>query len=806
MKFNLTNNEPFEVIRTADDKNVDVLNLKTSDLTNDSGFANWPIVQDKRTSAVAAITADAPFATLTDGQRVTLHLKQDMVNSSTLNLTLSGGTTTGAKSMVSSHQDTTLSNSWSTIKANSYIDIVYESSNNRWVLIGQRDTNNTYTAMSQAEINSGSSTTGRTITPSMLRNNFYTETETNNLLADKENKKLVVNLTLGLTADKTYTEITTAISEGRIVIVDYVNQVRAQFISQDSSANNVIRFIGMANGGVLFEFMVNSSNEWTKTQTTLTLLYDNAPTENSDNIVNSGAIYTALTQVYNSASTFEILLEWNTTSLAYQNTDIEVSDIVNARNHSRSVQVRLGGGEYDGMILELVGIRSNNTIAFFSGTFENFTYLATVTNNGNNGVIAEFGVIPLQNELVSGTSLRTVNNTSLLNSGDIATTIYVPISYNNLTSTWQLQQTTIADIITAYNNGYTIYARPTSQVGFSYGALSSSDVFVLTEINTSSYTVAFSGIVSGIGDNRYLWKFILTTESRSDVVTLTYVRIDALKDVFEVVFTDGERNVTCSTTYANIMAAWQEKKLIIGKVVSAHSTNSTWYDTSLSSFNGNGLLCRYDERHGFYFSQFSREDCLNILIASDDTITVSTTAFSQTTHTHSNYATLASPTFTGTPKAPTAGATTNNTQIATTAFVQTLVSNNALKYTVKAASSSAVSFTTSSKMSPNTVYVVGSVSSSILSFTAINSLSIANGSLSNDIGINWSSNQAAITNNLVVPTYQILFKASSSFSSITLPSSVKWKDSLAPDANDMKNNYCELTIMNGIATMNIVIV
>ena len=44
-------------------------------------------------------------------------------------------------------------------------------------------------------------------------------------------------------------------------------------------------------------------------------------------------------------------------------------------------------------------------------------------------------------------------------------------------------------------------------------------------------------------------------------------------------------------------------------------------------------------------------------------------------HAHSQYATLASPTFTGTPLAPTAASTTNNTQIATTAFVTTAVSN-----------------------------------------------------------------------------------------------------------------------------------
>ena len=52
-------------------------------------------------------------------------------------------------------------------------------------------------------------------------------------------------------------------------------------------------------------------------------------------------------------------------------------------------------------------------------------------------------------------------------------------------------------------------------------------------------------------------------------------------------------------------------------------------------------------------------------------------------HTHSDKANIASPTFTGTPKAPTAAAGTNTTQIATTAFVQSAVaaaSTGAAKY------------------------------------------------------------------------------------------------------------------------------
>ena len=65
----------------------------------------------------------------------------------------------------------------------------------------------------------------------------------------------------------------------------------------------------------------------------------------------------------------------------------------------------------------------------------------------------------------------------------------------------------------------------------------------------------------------------------------------------------------------------------------------------------------------------------------DGTATVGTeTAFARGDHIHpkdTSKANLASPTFTGTPAAPTAAAGTNTTQIATTAFVQTAVSTKA---------------------------------------------------------------------------------------------------------------------------------
>lgn len=167
---------------------------------------------------------------------------------------------------------------------------------------------------------------------------------------------------------------------------------------------------------------------------------------------------------------------------------------------------------------------------------------------------------------------------------------------------------------------------------------------------------------------------------------------------------------------------------------------------------------------------------------------------------------LDSPALSGTPTAPTAAAGTNTTQIATTAFVTTAVSNNTLKYTVKAVSSNAVSFTTSAKMLPNTVYVCGVVdaNTNMITFGLVNSLSIASGAFDSDIGMMWSTRQAAITSNKVVPTYQIVFRCGSSGASITLPNNIVWRDGSAPAASDLVNKWCELTIMNDIATIIII--
>ena len=133
-----------------------------------------PIIEDTRSSAVAAITGVAPFASLVDGQRILLHLKYAKGASTyTLELTLNdGATTTGAKDIYFGRNGALDRSSLTSIAADSYIELVYDITNTRWVSIGQVDTNTTYSTMTDAEISTGTSTDVRVVSPKILCDNF----------------------------------------------------------------------------------------------------------------------------------------------------------------------------------------------------------------------------------------------------------------------------------------------------------------------------------------------------------------------------------------------------------------------------------------------------------------------------------------------------------------------------------------------------------------------------------------------------------------------------------------------------------
>ena len=121
--------------------------------------AACPIIEDTRTRAVAAITGVAPFAELVNGQRILLHFNQNSGSNSVLNLTLSGGTSTGPIPIkISSYRQTEINLGPQFYRTNDYAELIYVESRNVWSVIGQLDTNTTYTWLQDSFIKLGTST------------------------------------------------------------------------------------------------------------------------------------------------------------------------------------------------------------------------------------------------------------------------------------------------------------------------------------------------------------------------------------------------------------------------------------------------------------------------------------------------------------------------------------------------------------------------------------------------------------------------------------------------------------------------
>ena len=172
-------------------------------LATKSELANYcPIIEDGRSSAVAAITGVAPFAILQDGQRIVLHFKYRNEASPTLQLTLSGGDTTLAYPLYQNYNSGVGALTVQAMPANSFGEFVYDATNSRWVLIG-KDVNTTYANTTQTDINN-SAQGSRLIEPKLLRTNFYLKSETNALVAGKQDKRTVERPTY--TADWEYVD------------------------------------------------------------------------------------------------------------------------------------------------------------------------------------------------------------------------------------------------------------------------------------------------------------------------------------------------------------------------------------------------------------------------------------------------------------------------------------------------------------------------------------------------------------------------------------------------------------------------
>ena len=96
-----------------------------------------PTIEDTRNGNSSDITGVAPFETLEDGQRIILHLTYATEPNSTLNLTLSDGTTTGAKDVKYQVPNTVLpqpiSEKYGKYMPNRYVEMTYDKPKKHWV-------------------------------------------------------------------------------------------------------------------------------------------------------------------------------------------------------------------------------------------------------------------------------------------------------------------------------------------------------------------------------------------------------------------------------------------------------------------------------------------------------------------------------------------------------------------------------------------------------------------------------------------------------------------------------------------------
>lgn len=162
---------------------VTVVDNLTSTSTKDALSANQgkqlkglldtycPIIEDTRSSAVAAITGVAPFATLEDGQRIILRFAYSNAANSTLTLTLSNSTTTNAIPLYFRGYGGTKRPSTGVFVAGCYICLIYDSTNARW-MVTNTDYDFSVGTFTQAEIDAGTSTGARAVTPKLLVGNF----------------------------------------------------------------------------------------------------------------------------------------------------------------------------------------------------------------------------------------------------------------------------------------------------------------------------------------------------------------------------------------------------------------------------------------------------------------------------------------------------------------------------------------------------------------------------------------------------------------------------------------------------------
>ena len=184
------------VLTLWDQMKAFIVGKKYAGGTADGGTANKaasiPFGTVDSTSTATAFTATVDGITeLRNG--VSLYLKNTVVSSAaastapkcwTLNINNLGAKPVYVTTAAATYSTTHFTKNYKMLFT---YDESLNSGNGGWYIGQLFNTNTTYSDMTQAEITAGTGTTGRKITPKMLRDNFYTEDEVDDLLGSKAN-------------------------------------------------------------------------------------------------------------------------------------------------------------------------------------------------------------------------------------------------------------------------------------------------------------------------------------------------------------------------------------------------------------------------------------------------------------------------------------------------------------------------------------------------------------------------------------------------------------------------------------------
>ena len=223
----------------------------------------------------------------------------DYTNSGAVaNLTLDVNST-GAKPIKKSYTGTAVSDLSNAGELKSNVTYLFTYDGTNWVCITlDYNTNTTYSAMTQDEINAGTGTTGRRITPKLLRDNFYTETEVDSLLDAKADASAAIgSLSLGINSSNYQITLSGTKVDGTPFTVDSVIDLPLESVVVDGSYNNATKKVVLTlQSGSTVEFSVADLVNGLQSE----LTFDSSPAQNSSNPVTSGGIYTALQNKINS--------------------------------------------------------------------------------------------------------------------------------------------------------------------------------------------------------------------------------------------------------------------------------------------------------------------------------------------------------------------------------------------------------------------------------------------------------------------------------------------------------------------------